>query len=184
MGFYLDLVPQEKEGREFRELPPPVSFWVLYAVGVFALICMGAAAYSVLGGLFAQGSFWDGVILGTVGIFLVLFLFVGIKMLALRKFIRLEADVLKVGFLVFGSPFQLSNYPRSEVKEVCLINQRPTPNLAPEFHDDPQYFVRGHWRVVLDLKKQKRIVLDKHVEREALLPLYTVVESWFGKRSN
>jgi hypothetical protein len=184
MGFYLELVPQGKECQEFRELPPPVSFWVLYAVGVFALICMGAAAYSVLGGLFAQGSIWDGIILGTVGLFLALFLFIGIKMLALRKFVRLKTDELQVGFFVFGRPFRLHNYLRSDIKEVCLINQRPTPNLAPEFHDDPQYFVRGHWRLVLDLKKPKRVVLDKHVEREALIPLFNSIESWFKEKTN
>ncbi|NBX91884.1 MAG: hypothetical protein EB078_05625 [Proteobacteria bacterium] len=182
MGFYLELVPQENNTREFRELPPPSSFWVLYLVGIFALSCMGAAAYAVLGGLFSQASLLDGIILGTIAGFLLLFAAVGFKMLALRKFIRWPENRLQVGFLIFGQPWILKSFVRREIETVEVVNHKPAPNRAPDFHDDPQYFVKGHWRLILVLKNKKTFVLDKHVEREAIQPLYNLVSSWFAAR--
>lgn len=181
MGFYLDLNPKTSEGTLFIENGPPAVYWTLYAIGIFALFCMGLAAHQVVGGLFQEPSWFDwGLLFGVASVVLLFFL-VGFKMAALRKFVSLEGPKLQVGYYVVGRSVVLRSISKDLVSDLVLVNQKPAPNLAPQFHDNPQYFVRGHWRLILITKLGKKHVLDKHVEKEALLPLYSSIKNWQTK---
>jgi len=179
MGFYLDLNPKTPEGNWFVENRPPAVYWALYAIAVFALLCMGLAAHQVLGGLVLEASWFDwGLIIG-VALVVVIFLVVGFKMIALRKFIDFKGQELRLGYYIFGYSAFSKSFTRDRIADIVLVNQKPAPNLAPQFHDDPQYFIRGHWRLILETQKHGKYVLDKHVEREALLPLFTALKAWW-----
>ncbi|MFM8270390.1 MAG: hypothetical protein ACKN9V_09405, partial [Pseudomonadota bacterium] len=104
MGFYLDLVPKPAPTKEFKEVAPPSTYWVLYAIGVFALVCMVGAAHHVLGGLIQEATLWDWIILGILGGVVLLFLFVGFKLAALRRFVRVDAAELQTGYFCLGFP--------------------------------------------------------------------------------
>jgi len=175
MGFYLELRPAKKSSspEEFIEQPPPATYWVLFLIGVFALVCMGLAAHQVLDGLFDQASMIDWVLLAILFFVVGLFLCVGFKMAFLRKFIRLRNGKLELGFYCVGIPLISKKWNFSEISEVVLYNHKPAPNLAPQHHTDPQYYIRGHWRVLLKSVSGKGYVLDKHVEMEALDPLFS-----------
>jgi len=180
MGFYLDLVPYQSRTTEFREKAPPAYFWVLYTISVFALACMALAAHQVLNGLAQEDSLIDKVLVGTfflAGIFL---FFAGLKFVGLRKFIKLEGNQLDFGFLFFGLPVLKKSFSKSQLSKLELLNKRPVSNLAPQLHDDPQYYVQGHWRLVLVSVEGKKVVLDKHVEKEALTPLLAAIQEWAG----
>jgi hypothetical protein len=179
MGFYLELVPEPTKREEFREVPPPKTYWILYAIAVFAVGCMMAAAYQVLGDLLSAGTVWDLLILGILALVILLFGAVGFKMAALRRFIRVAGTQLQTGYFCFGYPLVLRKVNREDVKEVVLLNQKPAPNLAPQFHDDPQYFIRGHWRVVVYSNHHPPLLIDKHVEKEALESIYQWVSEWW-----
>jgi hypothetical protein len=179
MGFYLEIVPEPLKREEFREVPPPKTYWILYGIAVFAVGCMMAAAYQVLGDLLSAGTVWDWLILGVLALVILLFGAVGFKMAALRRFIRLVGKQLQTGYFCFGYPIVLRKVNRDEVKEVSLFNHKPAPNLAPQFHDDPQYFIRGHWRVMVYPTRRRPILIDKHVEKEALESIYQWVSTWW-----
>lgn len=179
MGFYLELAPHRERNKEFIEVAPPVTYWVLYAIGIFAIACMLAAAHQVLGGLLSEGTVLDWLILAILGFVFVLFAAVGFKMAALRRFIRVQSAQLQIGYFCFGYPVILRQIGRGQVKEVILLNQKPAANMAPRFHDDPQYFVRGHWRVLVYPNQQRPILIDKHVEKEALESIYHWVHTWW-----
>jgi len=173
MGFYLELRPGQNSSdpQEFIEQPPPATYWVLFLMGVFALGCMGLAAHQVLGGLLGQASMIDWVLLAILLFIVGLFLCVGFKMAFLRKFIRLRKGKLELGFYCLGIPHISKKWDFSEISDFVLYNHKPAPNLAPQHHTDPQYYIRGHWRILLKSNSGKGYVLDKHVEREALNPL-------------
>jgi len=179
MGFYLELVPEPTKSKEFKEVSPPTTYWILYAIAIFAVGCMMGAAHHVLGGLLAAGSIWDWMILGVLGLVFLLFGAIGFKMAALRRFIRVEGDQLQTGYFCLGYPLVLRKANRDEVREIVLLNQKPAPNLAPQFHDDPQYFIRGHWRVIVYPKHTRPILIDKHVEKEALELVHQWVNAWW-----
>ncbi len=133
-----------------------------------------------IGGLAQRDSLIDQVLVGTfvlAGVFLV---FAGLKFVGLRKFIKLDEDQLVFGFLFFGFPIFKKCFQRSQVSKVELLNRRPVSNLAPQLHDDPQYYVQGHWRLVLTPVEGDKVILDKHVEREALTPLLAIIQEWAG----
>lgn len=181
MGFYLDIVPLSKKPTEFREVPPPAYFWVLYLISVFALACMGLAAKQVLGGLAHEDSLIDKLLIGSFGLALLGLLVTGIKFIGMRKFIKCEQEELSHGFLLFGFPFFRNRLKRSNVLRIDLVNKRPAANLAPQLHDDSQYYVQGHWRVVAALRGGREKVLDKHVEKEALVPLSSTLNEWLAQ---
>jgi len=179
MGFYLDLIPAQSRPNEFREVPPPAYFWALYSISVFALGCMALAAYQVLGGLAQEESLIDKFLVGS---FLFAFAFLGLtglKFVGVRKFVKLEKDSLVYGYLFFGTPLIGQRLFKKDISSIGLVNKRPAPNRAPDLHEDSQYYVRGHWRVVVALVGGREKVLDKHVEKEALVPLVEFLESWF-----
>jgi len=179
MGFYLELVPEQTRGKEFKEAAPPVSYWLLYAIGVFAFICMGTAAHQILGDLLNQGTVWDWMIFFILGLVVFLFLAVGFKMAALRRFVRIQDTELQAGFYCLGFPLILRQVTRDGVTDIVLVNQKPAPNMAPEYHDDPQYFIRGHWRSLVYVKGKRAILIDKHVEKAALKPIHQWVRVWW-----
>lgn len=179
MGFYLELVPNQARAKEFTEASPPASYWVLYAIGVFAVFCMGAAAHQVLGGLLNEATVWDWLIFFVLGLVLLLFVAVGFKMAVLRRFIRLQGAQLQTGYYFLNHPLVLRRASRNEVKEIVLLNQKPAPNIAPQFHDDPQYFIRGHWRVFVYPHSGRPILIDKHVEKSALDPINEWIHAWW-----
>lgn len=180
MGFYLELKPTQTSSLtdEFIEQAPPPTYWALFLIAVFALICMGLAAYPILGGLLTQGSSLDWVFFLILLMIIGIFLFVGFKMAFLRKFLRFKTTELEVGYYGAGIPFVSRKWSRSEINEVVLFNHQPAPNLAPQTHHDSQYYIRGHWRLLVKLKSGKGFVLDKHVEREAMEPLFLALQEW------
>lgn len=182
MGFYLDLVPNQSRPSEFREVAPPAYFWVLYLISVFALVCMALAAHQVLGGLAKEDSLIDKFLVGSFLLAALFLVITGLKFLGLRKFIKIDRQRIGWGYLFFGYPVLNKSFLRSGISKVDLVNKRPASNLAPQLHDDPQYYVQGHWRLVITSAEGKTRVLDKHVEREALTPLYRAVSDWFEKK--
>lgn len=181
MGFYLDLKQSEKKPDFYLEASPPVSFWLLYGLGCLALIGMMLAAHSIMGDLLKQATLWDWGLVSLGSLALLIFLGAGIKLFALRKFIRRSGSWLEVGYYFLGQPICTWKINSKDIHEISVVNQRPAPNLAPQFHDDPQYYIRGHWRLVVSTAKGKTKVLDKHVEREALLPLLSWLSQWQAK---
>lgn len=180
MGFYLELKPIQTgaQSNEFIEQAPPSTYWLLFLIAVFAMVCMTLAAYPVLGGLLLQGSSWDWLLFLTLFLIVGLFLFVGFKMAFMRKFIRFKKTFLETGYYLGGIPLVSKRWSRTEINEVILFNHRPAPNLAPQTHQDPQYYIRGHWRLLAKLKCGKNFVLDKHVEQEALQILFSALQKW------
>lgn len=183
MGFYLDLNPQSTARVDFREGAPPPTFWVLFLIGVFAILCMVLAAHQILGDLFKSPGLVDWILMGGLGFVVALFLGAGLKLLAFRKFIQENGDKLLMGYDVFGFPWVFYRFPRKQVARLYLYNHKPAPNLAPQFHDDPQYFIKGHWRLVIETHQGKKKVLDKHVEKDALEPLFRALSAWQENRT-
>lgn len=181
MGFYLELRQsgKSKHQNDFIEQAPPATYWALFLIGVFALVCMSLAAHSVLGGLLNQASFLDWILFFILFLVLALFVFIGLKMAFLRKFIRVRNKSLELGYYIGKIPLVMYRWHRNSVLALDIVNHRPAPNLAPQHHNDPQYYIRGHWRLVLKTNKNKVKVLDKHVEREALEALFLWLrEGW------
>ncbi len=179
MGFYLELRKAVVDGSiEFREQVPPPVFWLLYFVAGFALVCMGAAAYALLGDLVRSGSFWDVLIVAVILSAVPLYLLLGLKLMSLRKKVLFTDDKITCGFQWRKRLFFRVEVPHSDAREVVILNQRPAPNVAPSHHDDRQYYIRGHWRVGIQLKNGKTVILDRHTEKEALEPLRLQLENW------
>lgn len=180
MGFYLELKPVQTQARpnEFIEQAPPSTYWLLFLIAVFAMVCMTLAAYPVLGGLLLQGSSWDWLLFLILFLIVGTFLFVGFKMAFMRKFIRFKNTFLETGYYLGGIPWVSKRWTQPEINEMALFNHRPAPNLAPQTHQDPQYYIRGHWRLLVKLKSGRDFILDKHVEKEALQTLFTNLKKW------
>lgn len=176
MGFYLELFPVAGE-TEYREQAVPNVFWILYGLAGFALACMFGAAYSLLGDLAKAGSTFDRALIGSILSAVPIYVLLGVKMAWVRKFARYDARGVEVGHRLAGKTLWKRFVPWAEVKSVELVNQRPTANLAPRQHGDAQYYIRGHWRLLLVTRENKEVVLDRHTEKEMLEPLFTDLRS-------
>jgi len=179
MGFYLELFPVTGE-KEYREQAVPGVYWILFGLAGFALACMFGAAYTLLGDLARAGSTFDRFLIGSILSAVPLYLLVGIKMAWVRKFARYDTKGVETGYRLFGKAFCKRFTAWSEVKAVELVNLRPTANLAPRQHADAQYYIRGHWRLILAGKDGKEVVIDRHTEKEVLEPLYRALQLTFA----
>ena len=182
MGFYIELKKADTNGREFRETAPPQVFWTLYGLAGFALTCMGLAAHSLLVTLLNTGDPWDLVLVGSIFSAVPMYLLIGLKLVWMRKFIRFEENGVQLGLFVGKKPIVLKRIKREDITDVLLINQRPSENVAPIQHDDSQYFIRGHWRLLLNTKDGKSVVLDRHTEKGALHSLQNSARNWFASK--
>jgi len=180
MGFYIELKKSDNHGLEFREQGVPQVFLTLYGLCGFALTCMGLAAHSLLNTLLKTGDPLDLALVGSVIGVLPIYLLIGIKLFWVRKFIQFEGESLIAGYDIGKRRVRLNHYRKNEIQELLLINQRPSPNVAPVQHPDSQYYIRGHWRLLLKTHQGKLVTLDKHTEKEALHSLQKSVNVWLG----
>jgi hypothetical protein len=178
MGFYIELKKTEASGDKFLEQSPPQVFWTLYGLAGFALTCMGLAAHSLLLTLLNTGDPWDLLLVSSIFSAIPIYLLIGIKLLWIRKFITFNHDNLEMGFSLWKSRFLVSKLDKQKIAEVLLVNERPSANVAPVQHDNSQYFIRGHWRLLVKTKDGKNIILDRHTEKGALHSLQNKVRSW------
>lgn len=179
MGFYLELRRQNTLPLEFSEEEIPVSFWFLFIVAGFALACMGAAAFTLFGDLWNRGDGWDKLLILTIFSSVPFYLAIGFKLFCVRKFVQLDGDTLKMGFRIGNLRWALRKLTRSQIRNIDLNNRRPTSNLAPREHDNPQYYIRGHWRLMAQPTTGREFALDKHTEKEMLEDLNQAVVSWW-----
>lgn len=180
MGFYIELKKAEGQVSEFREQKPPQVFWTLFGLAGFALTCMGLAAHSLLRTLLNTGDPWDLAMVGAILGFVPFYLALGIKLLWVRKFIVFKPDSLVMGYRLGNKAFNFKTVKKSEVAEFFLINQKPSANVAPAQHADSQYYIRGHWRLILKTQTGKLVTLDRHTEKGALHSLQNSVRDWLG----
>ena len=96
MGFYIDLAPVGFDLERFEEGSIPSVFWVLYAITGFALLCMGLAAHSLLGDLAKMGSGLDLALVFLILSAVPVYVLIGFKLGALRRFVSFSASVLPV----------------------------------------------------------------------------------------
>lgn len=180
MGFYLELRPVAgSETRpEFREQKPPPVFWFLYFITGFALACMGAAAFTVLADLAQKGSAIDQLFLLTFLTAIPLYVALGIKLAGVRKYVRLDADHVEVGYRLFGTVVLRRRFRREDVRSVELVNRRPTPNVGEWQHGDRQYLVQGHWVLRLAGQGKKSWPLDRSTEKGTLEELHSALLAW------
>ncbi len=178
MGFYIEMTRASKVP-EYRENFIPFVYFGLVGFSALALVGMAAAAHSVLADLAAaDASFWDKVLVyGPIACVPVL-IALGVKLAAARKYIRFDGDTLEWGTRLAGKPLRVRRLTRAQIAGLELENHRPKSNLAPQHHDNPAYYIRGHWRLMLKTKEGNQIRLDRHTEREALIPLYDDLNSW------
>lgn len=176
MGFYIEL--QRTTPTEYSEKEVPGAFFSLYAIAGFALICMGVSAYALLGDLFREGSWFDRAIVLILGLSIPAYLAAGIKIFSIRKFVRFSGKSVSWGYQSFGRSWRVRSVTRDQVQAIELTNRRPSPNIAPRQHDDGQYYIRGHWQLILRTRDGKTHVIDKHTEKEAVSALETDLRVW------
>lgn len=184
MGFYIELKKTDDSGMEFRDQNPPPVFWTLYGLAGFALTCMGLAAHSLLFKLLTTGDLWDLVLVGCILSSVPIYILIGLKLLLIRKYIRFSDDLVMLGYKVGNYEFNLKNLHRSEISELLLANRKPSANVAPAHHQDPQYYIRGHWLLMLKTSHDKFVTLDRHTEKEALYPLENRIKDWLVRDGN
>ncbi|MCB0417218.1 MAG: hypothetical protein H6617_00515 [Bdellovibrionaceae bacterium] len=182
MGFYFEMQPAGD--REFKEASAPPVFWTLYAILGFALACMSGAAFTILRGMAAKGDALDVALYYMFLSTLPLFLLLGVRLLWVRKFIALGDKTIQWGYRLGGWTLFKKTLSRDRVKQVLFLSRVPTPNMAPQIHDDQQYYFQGHWRLVLRLDSGKDVRLDRHNERAALEELFEWVSSWLGRSAD
>lgn len=175
MGFYIELAPVGP--KRFQEGIIPPIFWILYAIAGFALLCMGGAAHAVLGDLLEIGSTFDQVILSLIFAAVPLYFLIGLKLLLVRKFVAFEGNHFKMGYLFAKKPVLVKKFSPQDVEDILLLNRKPSPNVAVRLHEDSQYHLQGHWRVILKTGK-KFLTIDKHTDKGALQPLYKDLLDW------
>lgn len=180
MGFYIDLQRAPTAECEFAELGTPPVFWVLYAIAGFALSCMGAAAHAVMRDLARLGSELDVALVWAILASVPFYFLVGLKLVSVRKFVRFEGDTLEAGYRVFGHAIYHRVVRKDQIRGIALVNQRRAPNVAPGQHEDRQYYVRGHWRLVVQRASGRDLVLDRHTDEAALEPLRAALLSWLA----
>lgn len=182
MGFYLELKKTDSQGLQFKEQNPPPVFWTLYGLAGFALSCMGLAAHSLLFQLVSNGDPWDLLLVGSIMTAVPIYLGIGFKLLWVRKYILFSHDQVQIGYTIGSGSFTIRTLKRSDVVDVYLINQKPSSNVAPTHHEDPQYYIRGHWRLILKTKNGKLVPLDRHTEKGALESLLNSSTSWLQQQ--
>ena len=186
MGFYIEMKksnPLGLGGEEFKEASTPQVFWALFGLAGFALTCMGLAAHSLLSTLLKTGDIWDLLLVSAIFSCVPIYLTIGLKLIWVRRFVSFNSNTLVLGYRFGHFPFWFRRVSKQQVVLAELVNLRPSSNLAPLQHRDSQYFVRGHWRLVLKLRNGKRLNLDRHTEQGALLPLYHSVLNWLNPGS-
>lgn len=156
----------------------PFVYFGLLGFSALALLGMGAAAHNLLAQLANEGSRWDAILVYGPIACLPLVLFMALKLAAMRKYVRFEGEELQWGYRLFGRPVFARAARRSEIAGLVLENHRPRGNLAPKHHDNPAYYVRGHWRLLVSKKNGEKHLLDRHTEQEALFPLYEDLQTW------
>lgn len=179
MGFYLEM-RRSGTRREYGEHEIPPAYWFLFAVAGFALSCMGAAALTVMRDLVAMGNLFDKALIALILSSVPLFLFLGLKLLGIRRYVAFDGNTFELGHRFFGRPLWVKRIARDQIEEIEIRNDRPSPNLALLHQDDPGYVVRGHWKVLVKPKTDKPLVADRHVERAAIEPLYQDLLNWLG----
>lgn len=177
MGFYLEMRPRPEDESEFREDKAPPVFWFLYLVLGFALGCMGAAAFTVMRDLISQGSALDLALAGFFVVAVVVYVLLGVKLVAVRKFVRL-GEALEVGYRLLGRPVLVRRIEKKQIDSVDIINRRPSPNVARYQHDDPRYQIQGHWAVSVKGKSGQRVSVDRSTDRGALEDLFASLQEW------
>ena len=180
MGFYIDLNPVGVNGSEFRETEVPPVFWFLYVIAGFALLCMGLTAHTLLRSLAKTGAGFDLILVSLILGFVPFYFLIGFKLGILRKAVSFSGEKLFTGHLWGGKPFLQKKLNRTDIKEILLVNLKPSPNVARVSHDNTQYFIRGHWRVIAVTRDGKQFTLDRHTEKGALDPLYQALVGWLG----
>jgi len=174
MGFYIDLRPV-KEG-EFKETEIPFAFYALFAIAGFALLCMGLASHMLLADLVREGDVFDYLLIGTILMFIPFYFAMGIKLFFIKKFVSIQNEQVIYGFTFSGKTFYKKEFNIKDISKVELLNKRPTKNIAPVMHNNVQYHINGHWRLIVCLKNGKSITLDKHTDVDALNPMYDLLE--------
>lgn len=177
MGFYFELKPTPKRGL-YQEEAVPGFFWALLGFAGFALACMGGAAYALLWDMATAGSLLDQILVGIIFSFIPMYFLMAFKLALMRRFVEYQDDLLSVGFFVGKQRWFEKRVKRQEVKELLFYNQKPSGNLAPVQHHDKQYYIQGHWRLILLKKDGKEVLLDRHTEKPALEPLHQEVSRW------
>ena len=125
-----------------------------------------------------EGGVWDSVLIYGPVACLPFVLAMTVKLAGMRKYIRFEGPNLVWGYRLFGKPVFTHAVKAEAVATFELENHRPRGNLAPQHHDNPAYYVRGHWRLMLVEKNGEKHGLDRHTEKEVLLPLYDDLNTW------
>lgn len=178
MGFYFGLRPRALDPFEFAEQEVPRALWVLFLLAGFALVCMAGAAHHLLVKMLRTGSAMDvGLVFGILS-FVPIYLFTGVRLFFIRKFVAFEPDAVRLGFRFWRWCMLHRSIARARIREVKLTNHAPTPNCARFQHDDDQYFLRGHWRLGIVSDQGKFITIDKGTDRAALEPLHRQFDRW------
>jgi len=178
VGFYFDLRRVATVSGSYCELGAPVSFWALYGIAGFALICMGGAAYYVLADLAQVGTIWDRAIVILILLAIPAYFVVGVKLAVVRRFVLFSGDTIKVGYRFSKTPVFQKSLTRDQIAKIELINQRPSKNVAPSQHEDAQFYVRGHWKILLTERNKRKVVIDRHTEKGALEGLFEYLLAW------
>lgn len=169
---------QKRAESEYREGPTPPVFWVLYVFLGFALTCMGLAAHALLGDLLRTGDWIDKVLVGVLYSCPLLYLVIGFWLAFTKKYVRYGGAVLKVGRSAGTATLWERRLPKNEISAIEVINRKPAANYAELRHDDAQYYIKGHWRIVAWRKTGGSVTVDKHTEREMLGPLHGELCRW------
>lgn len=179
MGFYFQL-NRAPDGGRYLETELPFGFWVLYAIAGFALACMSLAANTVMADLVRIGGTFDKLLISSLFLALPVYLLIGLRLWRIRKEIRFMPQAIVIRYGLGNFTLYSSSIAKSEIRQVTLTNERPSPNVAPRAHSDRQYHIQGHWRVGLELVSGKTIILDRHTEKEAVEGLRQDLERWFA----
>ena len=176
MGFYTRFFPRQERLWVQSNYSPVV--WGLLFFTALALAAMTAAAFPVAEQLWVQAFFWDRFLILLFLSLLFLFLLVFFFCLGVRKFVALRDDALEVGFFFHKMPFCVKHISRENLVRFSLERKGSSPNRAYMERTHPDYYNKGHWRIVAEEKGGGKTVIDREVEREALEDFYHALESW------
>lgn len=182
MGFYFDL--ESIPGVGFREVRVPTVFWALFALAGFALVCMGAASFTILKALLETGSLVDRALILGYWVAVLGFLGVGIRLALIRKFVDTANDALTFGYR-FGRWKLFSRaLDRSAITEITIIHSSPGPNTAPTLHRETRYYLKGHYRLIAKTNSGRVWTLDRNIDEESLTPLNQDLNFWLSPMVN
>lgn len=174
VGYYLEL--EQINPDRFSEVRVPLVFWALYALAGFAMACMGTAAFAVLGDLIESGLFLDQLLVGAFALAIIGYGLIGVKLAFVRKFIEIHDGWVRWGYGLAGMEFFTRKAALSIIENILIEHSGNTPNRAQTFHEDIQYYVQGHWRLVLRAHGREWL-LDRNTDKEALQPLFAFLDS-------